>query len=398
MHALFVTALPPERSSFVGRLLPLARALQSAGHATSILTLSGARMPPYQHAEDRGGVEIRAVGPNLRATETPAPTPPDTWSRLRAGRAALTQALAETAADVVILAKPQVQNTPPTLAFARARGVPLVLEVDDLEAEASRLPALARFYARMLERSAAHRAALITACSPFLVEHYRRLHPRARVEFLPTGISVPARVPPARLRERLGLPPEAKVILYLGSLSIASGHRVDLLIDAYAQLITRNSEHPVDLVLAGDGLDAGWLRGMARRSLAAERIHFLGRFEPPEDIALAREADLLADPVDATPTNEAKSSHRVLLALATGTPVVAGGVGIRALLLPPALREACLYHPSAPGALTAALRRGLDPALRREFREQTAGRIDQWTWETLGKRFVSLLEFLARVR
>lgn len=386
----------------VGRMLPLARAVASAGHTVDVLTLAGSHKSERSESSslERWGeqlprVRVSLVGPALRATDTMHPSLVETLARLRKGRAALAEALEQERPDIVVLAKPQLQNAPPTLAFAARTRVPLVLDADDLEAEASRLPALARWHARTLERRAAGAAALITACSPFLVEHFRRLNPAARIELLPTGISIPPSVSPARLRERLGIPTDATIILYVGSLSLSSGHRVDLLINAWSRLSLDQGRN-AHLVIAGSGMDEEALRERVARDAALKRrVHFLGRFTPPEDLALAREADLLVDPVDRSRTNEAKSSHRTMLALATGTPIVAGNVGIRPFLLPSSLHELSLYDPYAPDSLTRALARGLEPTVRERFQRETAGCIQQWAWPTLGAQFTRLLETAA---
>lgn len=398
MNVLFVAALPPERSSMVGRIFPLARAVHERGHDVRLLTLSGSTLPPFQTDTARNGVTLRTVGPNIRATGVDAPSVIQTWRRFRAGQSALADALESESADIVILTKPQLQNTAPTLAFARARRTPLLLDADDFEPAASRFPLLMHMHMQGLDQRAARAARVITACSPFLVEYYRRLNPHAQVEFIPTGITVPAGVPPIRLRERLGIAADAKVVLYVGSLSVSSGHRVDLLLEAFAALLEKRSgTFSAHLVLAGDGLDEARLRQRVTRNAELRtRVHFLGRFTPPEDIALAYDADLLVDPVDRTRTAEAKSSHRLMLALAAGTPIITGAVGVRPVLVPQALHALCLYDPARRGDLTAALARGLEPATKDVFRRHTYGLLDQWGWDTLGKRFTELLESLIR--
>lgn len=394
MRVLFVSALPPERSSMVGRILPLAQEVRVAGrgHVVDILTLSGARRRPYVESREVEGVHIRTVGPALRATDDHHPNPVRALPRFLAGQAALTKALSTRKADVIILAKPQPQNTFPVLSWAEHTATPLVVDLDDRETEASRLPGPVRGAAGHLETQAVQQATAVTAATPALVEHAHALRPAARAEFLPTGIRIPATIPSARLRERLGLSPDAKIILYVGSLSMHSGHRVDALLEAFNELA--DAVPSAHLVLAGDGIDEQRLRAACSLPPVASRIHFLGRFAPPEDFALAHEANLLVDPVDRSLANEAKSSHRVLLALATGTPVVAGDVGVRPLFLPATLHKACLYDPDNPKALGAALAHGLHPTFRAQFRARTHGRIDQWTWPALGKQFVSLLESL----
>lgn len=397
MRVLIVSALPPERSSYIGRIFPLASALARARHSVTLLTLSGERAESLVRAETRDGVSVHLVGPNLRASDETSPSSRRTLRRFLDGRRALRAALARQRPDVLILAKPQLQNTAPTIAYARGRGIPLVLDTDDLEAAASRLPLFLRWYAAHLERRAARVADIITACSPFLVERARAQNPRARVEFLPTGMTIPTTLPRLNLRERVGVPADARIILYVGSLSIASGHRVDRLLRAFGHL--RKHDQGLHLVLAGSGVDADRLREQVQRAPSLrDVVHFFGRFSPPEDFALAAEADVLVDPVDRAPVTEAKSSHRALLGLATGTPVVTGNVGIRRLLLPTALHAEFLYDPRYAGNLKNALQRALAPGARDRFRAATEGSSTQWTWDHVGPQFVALVESLSPKR
>ncbi|TSC62682.1 MAG: hypothetical protein G01um1014106_600, partial [Parcubacteria group bacterium Gr01-1014_106] len=397
-------------SSMVGRILPLAEEVGAAGHTVDVLTLSGSEQSPYTTEAHYGEhVTLRTVGPSLRATQAAQAGFFTTVKRFFAGRTALFNALTQYSADIIVLAKPQLQNTSPVLAIAQERGIPLLLDVDDDEVRSSRIPIVLRGYVAGLEARAIRAAAAVTAASPALVEHVREHRPDVRTELFPTGIRIPSVIRQARLRERLHLSPDAKILLYVGSLSISSGHRVDLLLEAFSELV--QSSPDVHLVLAGDGIDAEKLRTMAHTLFPGshangnvrvggypipERIHFLGRFTPPEDIALAREANLLVDPVDHNPANIAKSSHRVLLALATGTPIIAGNIGIRPILLPPALHRMCLYDPHTRGSLHDAIVRSLnDGTMRLHFQQQTVGRVDQWTWPMLRGKFVQILESVA---
>lgn len=421
MRVVFVAALPPDRSSMVGRILPLARAVRAAGHEVVLYTLSGT--DTRHQVTTPVDTWFRTVGPNIRPTDDTAPSPFHSLLRWRSGMSGLRRALATEEPDVVVLTKPQLQNTAPALELAQRTGAPLVVDTDDLEAEASRLPWPFRAHAATLEARAARAASLITACSPYLVEYYRALVQQqtsevrerhtsevCRVEMLPTGIDVPAHVSPANLRQRLCLPADAKIILYVGSLSLASGHRVDTLIWAFVELVRSSvpdtegiaSPRPraglamtsqLHLVIAGSGLDETKLQRLTTLdSRLATRVHFLGRFSPPEDLALAHEADLLVDPVDSSPVSQAKSSHRLLLALATGTPIVAGAVGMRPFLLPTRLHDLCLYDAKDPHALPSALARGLASPMRTRFAETTRGCVQRYTWVTLGARFARLLE------
>jgi glycosyltransferase involved in cell wall biosynthesis len=77
-------------------------------------------------------------------------------------------------------------------------------------------------------------------------------------------------VPPAWLREKLGISPEAILIGAVGALSPQKG--MDLLIRAVAKLERAN----VHLAIAGDGPERAQLHALAAALGVRERTHFLG--------------------------------------------------------------------------------------------------------------------------
>jgi glycosyltransferase involved in cell wall biosynthesis len=383
MNVLFLATLPPTSSTLVGRTLPLARALLARNHRASVVTLGGPAAGP---ALD---IPVSLVGPSLRQDERGRPARWTMLSRLLRGTRALRAALRASRPDVLILEKPHPQNVFASSAYS---GI-MLLDADDDERFASRLSSPERIFMGRVEAAAARRASAVTVCSPYLEERYRTELGATRVALIPTGIT-PSSAPAPDLRKMLGLSPSATIMLYLGSLALSSGHRVDNLLgiwDAFA-------EQSVDahLVLAGDGIDADALRHNALALRHHGRVHFLGRFAAEEAEGLARQATVLVDPVDDSRAAKAKSSSRALLALRTGVPLVAGDVGIHRTFLPAAVRETALYPAGDSKKLLTALSHAVTPGAREAFRQNTHGSWEQWSWERLGKLFVDFVEDIAQ--
>jgi glycosyltransferase involved in cell wall biosynthesis len=188
--------------------------------------------------------------------------------------------------------------------------------------------------------------------------------------------------------------PETKIILYIGSLAVSSGHRVDHLLAVWDELAANDPN--LHLVCAGSGIHAETLQAQTSSLRFGARVHFSGRYKAGEAQGLVKQATLLVDPVDDTAAARAKSSSRMLLALLTGVPIVAGDVGIRRDMLPAPCRLGALYAPGNPAELLPALRHGLTPAAREQFSEATRNTWQRWSWETVGNTFAALVENAVR--
>jgi glycosyltransferase involved in cell wall biosynthesis len=140
--------------------------------------------------------------------------------------------------------------------------------------------------------------------------------------------------PEESLRSKLGLPVEARVLLFVGRL--APNKRVPFLIEAVAKL--RSHEPPVHAVIAGDCGEAyaperDRCRERAARLGVADRLHFLGRVDERQLRDAYRGADALVIP----------SVHEgfcipAIEAMACGTTVVV----VRAAALPQTVGDAAL--------------------------------------------------------
>jgi glycosyltransferase involved in cell wall biosynthesis len=157
------------------------------------------------------------------------------------------------------------------------------------------------------------RAGRIVAVSDALRDHLVKDYrlDAARIDVIPNGVASPHR-PADRdaLRARLGLPSDARTLLYLGRVDASKG------IDRIFPHIAAHSRDR--LVVAGDGPDLHRLRGLAARLPNPASVRFLGAVPEDVKLRLLAAADVVVLP------SEAEGQPLVLLeALAAGTPAYA---------------------------------------------------------------------------
>jgi len=156
--------------------------------------------------------------------------------------------------------------------------------------------------------------------------YVKRGLPRERIALIPAGVEEP-RLPlisRAELLARLGLPDDAKLIAYLGALTVRK--RLKELIWATDQL--KGVETTAHLLIIGEGPLRGRLERYTRLNRVEDRVHFLGRRD--EARAWLPHVDVLWQ----ASTTDGQSSA-ILEAMAAGIPVVAAdGPGNRELVIP----------------------------------------------------------------
>ncbi len=184
-------------------------------------------------------------------------------------------------------------------------------------------------------------------------EHLLRAgFPAQRVFHIGNFVDPPAPPPPGAgegLRRRLGIPPEARVLLALGRLHPNKGF-ADLLA-ALEALAADGAGRPVHLLLAGDGPLRAELEARARRPALAGRCHLLGWVGEPAACFAA--AELLV-----CPSRHEPLGNVILEAWAHGLPVVATATAGPAEIA--GQGQALLVPPGQPAALARALARVLE--------------------------------------
>lgn len=213
---------------------------------------------------------------------------------------------------------------------------------------------------------------VVTVSEAVRADLLRRGVPAGHVTAVPSAVDLarfdPARVQ-SRLREELGLSPDALLVGTVAILRNRKGHR-DLL-DAIPRVLAEASE--VHFVIAGDGpQEANLRRIIAERGLRA-RVHLLGlRRDVPEVLA--------ALDIFVLPTHQEALGTAFLEAQAMGVPVIGTRVGG----VPETVdegRTGLLVPPHAPEALAAAI---LDLIKNVERRRAMATAARAWVSQRFG--------------
>jgi glycosyltransferase involved in cell wall biosynthesis len=196
-----------------------------------------------------------------------------------------------------------------------------------------------------LDRWFLRRVPVVVAVSHGTAEMLRQIGvPRERLHVVPNAVlPAPAAVRPAALRDELGIPERAALLVAAGRLSPEKGQAV--LVESLPVLVARGLD--VHAVLLGDGPDREALAALARRMGVETRVHLPG-FRRDVLSCLAA-ADVVVNPslTEGLP-------NVVLEAMSVGAPVVATAVGG----VPELIRDGStgwLVAAGEPGALAAAI-------------------------------------------
>jgi UDP-glucose:(heptosyl)LPS alpha-1,3-glucosyltransferase len=220
-----------------------------------------------------------------------------------------------------------------------------------------------------------------------LVRHYAI--PRQRITVLYNGVD-PHRFHPARredfrakIRECWRIPPEAPLVLFVGSGFRRKG--LDFLLSAWSA----PSLSQAYLLVVGADARMGRYQERAR-AVAGERIRFAGRREDVENYYAA--ADVVA-----LPSLQEAFGNVVLESLAAGLPVLVSRQAGAAEVLTGALAEGIIERLDDPeelvGKLAALLEQSADPALSAEARTLA----EKFSWEKHFREFAALLEEVCKL-
>ncbi len=192
-----------------------------------------------------------------------------------------------------------------------------------------------------------------------------------RVEVCTTNIDpqqwAPAPALRAQVRARLGIAPDLPIILFAGRL--VPQKRPLLALEALRRLHAAGT--PFVCLVAGDGEDAGQLRGFVRRHRLGRHIRLLGAIPHGALRELLAAADLLFLP----------SAHEGIAltlyeAMATGVVPVAADVGGQRELVTPECGVLVAHSPDELAEYVDTLRRLLaDPGLRAQMAEASRTRV-----------------------
>lgn len=366
----FLTTLQPSASTVAGRVLPLAQAI-SKTHEVHVFVMEG------KHA-DTSPVHLHITG------REPFTRTPQGKIRLRgvallwrmATNAITTGWVARaTQADVLVMVKPLPQNVIATHLAAFGRKPFIIVDNDDFELTANQLTSLwQRAIIHWSERSAARLGNVFTVATPFLSDIWQQLTGNKKeVVILPTGMN------------NLPSPSQgAQKLLYAGSLSRGSGHRIDMLPDIVSRL--REKFPTLAVQIAGSGDDQTDLAEQFKQR-QLKNISFTGRFDRID--SLLTQQTILTDPIDGSITNRAKSSYRVMVAIFAGLPVVTSNIGIRSHLIPQSFHDRFFAKPGDPQDYADKIIGLLTQPLTSAEQDMLKAHSQRYTWDTLSQTFIN---------
>src|SRR4051794_3411806 len=192
------------------------------------------------------------------------------------------------------------------------------------------------------------------------------------------------------LRERLGIPPEPPVVLYLGGLTRNRG--LEQLIAA-AELLPDCA-----VVMLGPGLPGylGRLEALVARHGVGGRVHVLGPVEPDRVIATARSADVGVSLIQNVGLNNYYSlPNKLFEYVHAGLPVVASAFPeLERVVVGRGIGVTC--DPADPVAIARAIGELLhDDARRARMSANARAAAGELSWEAERRRYVGLFDELA---
>ncbi len=247
-----------------------------------------------------------------------------------------------------------------TAFLAQRRGVPLVVEVNELAGdERVRASPWLLPLARLSDRLTFQRASLIVVVSSHLARRIAALGmPPEKILVLPNAVSAASLDTPAdgtAIRARYGLT-DSVVIGFVGW--FVAWHRLDVLLTQFALLAADNAE--LRLLLVGDGTLRESLAAQAAALGISERVIFTGSVPHAEISAHFTAMDICVVPH----SNEYRSPIKLFEAMARSRAVVAPRTEPIASVITDGV-NGLLFDPENPASLREALRRLIaSPSLR----------------------------------
>jgi glycosyltransferase involved in cell wall biosynthesis len=214
--------------------------------------------------------------------------------------------------------------------ISRRRKLPYVVEPIGMFLPIVRSFWLKRIYHSVVGRKMLREARCLVATSEQELQELASAGvPRERIFLRRNGVEVPATLPArGKFRESLGIPADAKMVLFLGRLSAKKSP--ELLLEAFAMLPAPAINDDTRLLFVGpdEGGMSARLRQLAERLGVASRVVFCGPLFGVAKWEAYRDADAFV-----LPSQNENFGNTAAEAAAAGTPVVVTeGCGIAPLL------------------------------------------------------------------
>lgn len=277
-----------------------------------------------------------------------------------------------------------------TAAAAHERKIPYVVEPIGMFVPIVRSFFLKRFYHRVFgHEMLKNAAAIIATAEQEKTELIAGGIPAEKLVLRRNGVAAPAEMPASGMfRKSLGIPGDARLILFLGRLSQKKSP--DMLLQAFAQIAPSDANAHLAFVGPDESGMLGRLQGMAAQSGLTPRVHFTGPLTGEPKWAAYRDADLFV-----LPSQNENFGNTAAEAVAAGTPVI---VTDRCGIAPLLAGVAGLVVEHNTGSLSRAMGNLMhDPALYQGLKKGCAVAMQRLDWGQPTREMDSLFRELSGV-
>ena len=238
--------------------------------------------------------------------------------------------------DIIYVFKPQPINGLAAFITKLFKRKKLFVDCDDYEAQSNKFSSkIEKAIFVLFEDYLPKFANLITIHNSFLIKRYKNLGIKEKkIIYLPNGIEFERfnkinKDIVLKIKDKFKLK-NKKIVLYFGSLSLTSGHAIDLLLRSF--IIVKKKIKNSALLLVGGGEDFDSLKGYVKKT-NINSVIFTGRVNKEEIPAYIKLADVSIDPVYDNLANKCRFPLKILESMAIGTPVITSDVGDRKLII-----------------------------------------------------------------
>jgi glycosyltransferase involved in cell wall biosynthesis len=278
-----------------------------------------------------------------------------------------------------------IAGNSPMCLITRAANIPTVINVDGLDSDRSKWPAIAKTYLRFAERSAPRWADTALTDSHAVADIFAERYGQ-RIGVVPYGVEDPGSEGTQTL-ERLGLEP-GKYVLFVGRLEPENNPH--LLVDAFARIPAERARDMKLVVVGGAPYADEYIKQVRR--LGDPRVLFPGYIFGRGYWELQRHAYLFCAPT------EVGGTHPVILeALAAGSCVLVNDHAPNV----ETVGDAGMTFSGSEGvpSLTAQLEKLFDdPELVASFRVKALERAKRYSWEAVTDEYEELLQHACDAR
>ncbi len=328
----FFTNCSLESPSAIGRFFPLAKELAKKGFKINYLALHHDLKSVTKRRFIQDGVHIFYVGQMhvLKRNNQKI-----YFNKIQLLKVVITSTFKmiftalSLKSDILYCFKPQPINGFAAFIIKIIHRKPFFLDCDDYEAEINKLTKFQKIIFKFFEDKLPLLALKVTYHSEFLKERYCQLgYNKEKFIHLSNGVDHNRfddlqQEKIKNLQQELN-PNNSQVVLYFGSLSLSSGHAIDLLLEAFI-LIKKALPHSLLLIIGG-GEDIEFLKNQVDASIK-DSVKFIGRIHPEEMPYYINQAHVTVNPVRDIPANYGRSPLKMFESMALGVPVVTSNIG-----------------------------------------------------------------------